>query len=56
MQVVSHIRKNFNIEVDLEYIFSEPTLKGQAVMILERLLEELEKLSEEELKNLLDKK
>jgi len=55
MQVVSHIRKDFNIEVELQYMFKEPTLKGQAVMILERLVEEVEKLSDQEVKTLLDK-
>jgi len=55
MQVVSHIRKDFNIEVELQYMFKEPTLKGQAVMILEKLVEEVEKLSDQEVKTLLDK-
>ena len=53
-QVVSRVRRVFQIELPVSMIFREPTLAGQARLIEKMVLEEIEKLTDEEVRRLLD--
>lgn len=53
-QVVSRVRRVFQIELPLTTIFRDPTLAGQARCIKAMVLEEIENLPDEEVQRLLD--
>ncbi|HEX8141335.1 MAG TPA: non-ribosomal peptide synthetase [Pyrinomonadaceae bacterium] len=52
-QAIFRINSTFQIELQLRNLFESPTLSELALLIEDRLLEELEKLTEEEAQNLL---
>ncbi|GAG50699.1 unnamed protein product, partial [marine sediment metagenome] len=54
-QVISRIRKVFQIELPLKTVFRDPTLAGQALSIKNTILDKVEKLSEDEAQNILNK-
>ena len=47
-QVVSRIRRVFQVELPLKTIFKDPTLAGQALKITELVMEEIEEITEED--------
>ena len=52
-QVVSRVRNVFHIELPLTTIFRDPNLAGQAYIIQEMILDEIDKMSDEEAQNYL---
>lgn len=53
-QVVSRARASFQIELPLLQVFREPTLASQATVIEEMILDEIESLSDEEARRLVE--
>ncbi len=53
-QVVTRVRAAFQVELPATMMFREPTIAGQAVQIEEKLIAELDALSDEEAQRLLD--
>jgi hypothetical protein len=53
-QVVSRVRKTFQIELPLPIVFRDPTLAGQAWRIEEMIMAEVEQLPEEEAQHFLE--
>jgi len=51
MQVVSRIRDNWQVDVPLSSLFEFPTVRGLAQVIEEKLLDQIEKMSDEEAEN-----
>jgi acyl-CoA synthetase (AMP-forming)/AMP-acid ligase II/acyl carrier protein len=51
-QVVARVRNTFQVELPLRSVFRDPTLAGQAWLIEEMILEEVEQLPEEEVQRL----
>ena len=47
-QVVSRVRKIFQIELSLETVFRDPTLAGQASYITELVVNDIQEMSEED--------
>lgn len=47
-QVVSRVRKAFQVELPVNMIFREPTLAGQALKITELVMQEIEEMTEED--------
>jgi acyl carrier protein len=54
-RLMSRLRSIFQIEMPLIKIFADPTLAGQALLVEEAVLSQLEKLSEDEAKRLVKK-
>ena len=53
-QVISRVRKVFQAELSLETVFRDPTLAGQASYITELVAKEIEEMSEEEARRLVE--
>lgn len=54
VQLIARIRQAFQVELPLGSIFREPTIAEQAILVENLLLDELEALSEQEAKRLMD--
>ncbi|UCE20537.1 MAG: AMP-binding protein [Gemmatimonadota bacterium] len=51
-QVVSRVRKVFQVELSVETVFKDPTLGGQASLIADLIMKEIEEMSEEDARRL----
>jgi aryl carrier-like protein len=54
IQILSRVRNGFQLDLSLPALFEAPTISETAELIEERLVEEINKMSEEEAQRLLD--